>query len=230
MSPIVITIDGPAGAGKSTVAKRVATELGIPYLDTGAMYRAVTLHALRRGWNVGDPELAERAAREAKIELRLEGEARVRLYLDGEPVGDEIRTPAVSDATSRLASHPGARAVLVELQRNFLSRWGGVLEGRDTGTHVAPEARFKFYLDATLPVRVARRREQLERSHQKVDLAGLQREVEERDERDSRRPVAPLLPAADAVRIDTSCLTVEEVVARILEAVRDASGQPEIAG
>jgi CMP/dCMP kinase len=192
---MVIAIDGPAGAGKSTVARAAAERLGFTYLDTGAMYRAVAL----RG---GDPAAV---AREARLEL---GE---RITLDGEDVTERIREPWVSEAASRVSSDPAVREALVEQQRRILADGDWVAEGRDVGTVVAPEAAVKVYLTADPAERARRRAAQLG-SDPEVVL----REQAMRDERDRNRDVGPLAPAPDAVPVDTTALTFDEVVEQIV--------------
>jgi CMP/dCMP kinase len=199
---MVVAIDGPAGAGKSTVARRVAAELGFTYLDTGAMYRAAALSALRG-----------RPAHEADIAL---GE---RVLLDGEDVTDAIRTPEVSEAASRLAADPEARAALTDKQRALLGDGDWVAEGRDIGTVVRPEAELKVFLTASPHERARRRAEELG-----VDVARVLDDQARRDERDANRPTAPLREAEDAVRVDTTGLTVDEVVARIVALGRERAG------
>jgi CMP/dCMP kinase len=192
---MVIAIDGPAGAGKSTVARAAAERLGFTYLDTGAMYRAVAL----RG---GDPAAV---AREARLEL---GE---RITLDGEDVTERIREPWVSEAASRVSSDPAVREALVEQQRRILADGDWVAEGRDIGTVVAPEAAVKVYLTADPAERARRRAAQLG-----SDPDVVLREQAMRDERDRNRDIGPLAPAPDAVPVDTTALTFDEVVEQIV--------------
>jgi len=196
---MVVAIDGPAGAGKSTVARRVAAELGFTYLDTGAMYRAAALSALRG-----------RPARDADIAL---GD---RVLLDGDDVTAEIRTPAVSEAASRLAADPDARAALTEKQRELLADGDWVAEGRDVGTVVKPDAELKVFLTAAPQERARRRAAELG-----ADLAQVLDDQARRDERDANRPTAPLRAAEDAIRLDTTGLSVDEVVARIVALTRE---------
>ena len=201
---MVIAIDGPAASGKSTVAERVARELGIPVLDSGAMYRSVALLWLQ------SPERAPaELARAARIEL---GE---RVMLDGRDVSEAIRAPDVSQAASRLAADPEVRAALVDKQRQLLARGDWVAEGRDIGTVVAPHAELKVFLTATPEVRADRRARELG-----ADPGAILAEQAQRDARDSERQHSPLRPAAGAITLDTSDLGVEEVVARVLGRAR----------
>jgi len=201
---MVIAIDGPAASGKSTVAERVARELGIPVLDSGAMYRSVALLWLQ------SPERAPaELARAARIEL---GE---RVMLDGRDVSEAIRAPDVSQAASRLAADPEVRAALVDKQRQLLAHGDWVAEGRDIGTVVAPHAELKVFLTASPEVRAARRARQLD-----ADPGAILTEQAQRDARDSERQHSPLRPAAGAITLDTSDLGVEEVVARVLGRAR----------
>jgi cytidylate kinase len=201
---MVIAIDGPAGSGKSTVARRVARELGFTYLDSGAMYRSVALLSLASPGR--DP--AE-LAREARIEL---GE---RVLLDGRDVSDEIRTARVSEAASVLAADARVREALVAKQRELLRGGDWVAEGRDIATVVAPDAALKVFLTASAPERARRRAAELG-----ADLATVRAELTLRDARDSTREHSPLSAAADSVRIDTTDLPVERVVQRVLELAR----------
>jgi cytidylate kinase len=196
---MVIAIDGPAGAGKSSVARATAERLGFTYLDTGAMYRAV---ACRAGADGADP--AE-VARSAKLEL---GE---RVLLDGEDVTERIREPWVSEASSRVSADPGVREALVAQQRRILEEGDWVAEGRDIGTVVAPDAEVKVFLTAAPEERARRRAAELG-----ADADVVLREQTMRDERDTGREHAPLAPAADAVPVDTTGLTLEEVVEQIV--------------
>jgi cytidylate kinase len=225
LAAVVIAIDGPAGAGKSTVARALALELGFPYMDSGAMYRCVALLSLASP--AQEPAALARAAR---IELGGAGPwpARAdpaapaaatlgRVTLDGRDVTDEIRSPAVSEAASRVAADPGVRAALVAKQRELIAAGDLVAEGRDIGTVVAPDAELKIFLTAA-PRERARRRAQ-ERG---ADQDTVRAEQALRDERDATRAHSPLRPAPGAVTLDTTGLTVEEVVNRIVALARDA--------
>jgi CMP/dCMP kinase len=210
---MVIAIDGPAGAGKSTVARALARELGFTYLDSGAMYRSVGLLSLQ------DPDAAPAAlAARAKIELIASPDG-VRVVLDGRDVSEEIRRPAVSEAASRVAADPAVRAVLVEAQRAMLSAGDWVAEGRDIGTIVAPDADVKVFLTADPAVRVHRRALELG-----LDDAAVAAEQAERDERDRTRAASPLRPAADALVLDTTDLTVDQAVEDIARRIRAVRG------
>jgi len=224
-APPVVAIDGPAGVGKSTTARALAERLGLPYLDTGAMYRCLALDALRRGVDLDDRDAVEAAAASASLELRCEG-GRVELVLDGAPVGPEIRTSEVSRATSQISAFPGVRRRMVELQRSFGERHGGVIEGRDIGSVVFPSAPFKFFLDADLAVRAERRHKELVRRGERHAAAQVAAELERRDRRDRQRAEAPLVQCPDHVRIDTGDLRPEEVVERIARAVEAAAREP----
>jgi cytidylate kinase len=206
----VIAIDGPAGSGKSTVARHVAVALGLRYLDTGAMYRSVAFAALRRGIDPNDDEPVAHVARE--VELRLDEDGTVRV--DGVDATIEIRGPEVTRAVSAVAANPHVRDELATRQREWAARHdGGVIEGRDIGTVVFPEAPLKVYLDAAPAVRAARRtNEAVDQSYESVadDLA-------RRDAYDSARAHAPLRTADDAVVIDTSEQTVDEIVAAVVD-------------
>jgi cytidylate kinase len=202
----VVAIDGPAGAGKSTVARAVADVTGYTYLDSGAMYRSVGLAALRQ-----QAEPAEVAPR-VRIEM---GDGRIRL--DGDDVTEAIRTQEVSDAASRAAADPRVRTAMVEQQRRLLARGNWVAEGRDIGTVVAPEAEVKVFLTADPAERARRRAAELG-----ADPDTILAEQTIRDQRDSTREHSPLQPAADAIQLDTSGLSLSEVVARVVELIHDA--------
>jgi CMP/dCMP kinase len=200
----VIAIDGPAGSGKSTVAKRLAQRLGLDYLDTGAMYRAVTFAALRRGIDPADAEPVVMLAKSVEMEVT-DGIVRV----DGVDASIEIRGPEVSRAVSIVAANPGVREELVRRQREWATEHGGgVVEGRDIGTVVFPDASLKAYLTARPDVRAARRAAEVEG----LDYETVASDMARRDALDSGREASPLLKADDAVEVDTSDLSVEEIV------------------
>ncbi len=207
---IIVAIDGPAGAGKSTVARAVARRLGYTYIDTGAMYRAVALWALRAGIPLDDAHKLEQLALESRIEFQED-----RILLNGEDVTAQIREPEVSGAASRTAACPGVRRAMTEEQRRIASSVSVVMEGRDIGTVVFPEAQVKIYLDAD-PLERARRRAE----ETGGDAAKIAREMADRDERDRTRAEAPLTQAPDAEYIDSSRLSPEEVEEAILKLVR----------
>lgn len=218
-SPLVVAIDGPSGVGKTTVARQVARRLDLPYLETGAMYRAIGLQALANGVDLDDEGAV--AAVAAALDLRIEpGEDRqLRILLAGVDPGARLRAPEVSEATSRIAVHPAVRRRMVALQRELASRWGGVVEGRDIGTRVFPETPYKFFLTAADAVRLDRRARQLADAGRPVDRRQIEAEVRQRDERDSRRAESPLTWDETYTVIDTGAVTVEEVVDRIVQAV-----------
>lgn len=211
-----IAIDGPAGAGKSTIARRVAKELGFLYVDTGAMYRTIALYLLRNGIDCGQEEALERALREIEVGLGYEdGEQQV--FLNGENVSGQIRTEAVSQMASVSSARPMVRAKLLQLQRSMAQEHDVLMDGRDIGTLILPDAQLKIFLTASPQARARRRFLELQEKGVQACLEEIEREMEERDYRDTHRETAPLRQAEDAVLVDTSDMTVEEVVAKILE-------------
>lgn len=213
-APLVVAIDGPAGAGKSTVARLLAESLGVPFVDTGAMYRAAALFLRERGVDPDDGDAVSAALPDLELALvKTADHAEIRLH--GRQVGDRIRSPEISAMTSRAARHPALRRRLVELQRDFVGRHGGVMEGRDIGTVVVPETPYKFYLDATPQTRAERRHAELLARGQVGDVAEIAREIAERDRRDSTREASPLAAAPDAIRLSSEGLTIDEVVSRL---------------
>ena len=217
--PIVVTIDGPAGAGKSSVAKLLARTLGYRLLDTGAIYRAVALVAQRAGVAWSDAEACARIARELDIRFDFVGDTN-HVFLGDVDVSTEIRTPEVSSGASQVSAHPPVRAALLELQRRLGGAGGVVVEGRDTGTVVFPHAQAKFFLTATEAERARRRVAELAAAGRPVDYDKTLREIAERDLRDASRDVAPMVPATDAVLVDSSAQTLEEVVDSLATQVR----------
>jgi len=212
---VVVAIDGPAGAGKSTIAKRLAGRLGFTYIDTGAMYRAVALWGLRQGVDMGDMHRMEQLAAASEIDL-----AHGCIELNGENITEEIRQPEVSSGASKIAVIPGVRRAMVAQQRAIGERTSVVMEGRDIGTVVFPGAAVKIYLDAELSERVRRRLEELRAKGQEMAEQDLLAQMKERDHRDSTRADAPLAQAPDAVYLDSTRLTLDEVEEAILKIVR----------
>jgi len=210
MSDLIIAIDGPVGSGKSTLARRVAALMGYVYIDTGAMYRSVALKALRRGVPLEAAEQLTALASETRIDLRVENEAQ-RVILDGEDVTAPIRTPEVAQAASKVALVPGVRKVLVAEQRRAGERGGVVMEGRDIGSVVFPDAQLKIFLTASPEVRAERRWREHQQKGDSIDLARTLGEIQERDRRDRERSNSPLVRAPDAVVVDSTAMEPEEV-------------------
>lgn len=219
MSPLVIAIDGPAGAGKSTVSRRVARELGLLFLDTGAMYRALTWKALELGIDLADEERLGRLAQESRIDLVAHADGD-RVLIDGADVTEVIRHPRVTSRVSEVARVPAVRTVLVERQQALGKSGGVVAEGRDIGTVVFPQASVKIFLVASSGERARRRAQDLAQAGHAVDLAALEAEIVRRDGLDSARAVAPLRPAEDAIHVDSDRLSIDEVVETILALAR----------
>ena len=220
---MIVAIDGPSGAGKSATARGLAARLGLPYLDTGAMYRAVGLAAQREGIRFpldheGERRVASIAAT-CEISFRGTGDAQ-RVLLNGEDVSDELRTPAVSQLASIVSAIPDVRREMVRQQRQLAARTGGVVEGRDIGTVVFPDAPLKVYLTARPEVRAERRVAELLRRGVKTTRERVIREQEERDRRDSTRAHSPLRPADGAVVLDTSEIDLETVIGTLLRLAR----------
>jgi cytidylate kinase len=212
MKRVIVAIDGPAGAGKSTIARRVAARLGYLYLDTGAMYRAVALWARRTNVALDDMHRLGQLAVESVIHL--DGD---RVFLNGEDVTTAIREPRVSEAASQVSAVPAVRRALVEKQRAMAAETSVVMEGRDIGTVVFPEAAVKVFLDADAAVRAQRRHSELG----DADRDGVAREMADRDQRDRSRTDAPLVQAPDAVYVDSTGLSIDQVEEAVLKIVRD---------
>jgi CMP/dCMP kinase len=216
---LVIAIDGPSGAGKSTAGRALAERLGYVFLDTGAMYRALALRALRAGVSLDDAEALAELARSLRIELLDQG-GRVRL--DDADVTADLRTREVSAAASRVSVHPAVRREMVRRQQDMGALGGVVLDGRDIGTAVFPNADVKFYVDADPARRAVRRQAELAAAGLPADLSAIEREIRERDHADSTRADSPLTRAPGAISVDTTAHTPDEVVERMLAAVRAA--------
>ncbi len=215
-----IAIDGPAGAGKSTIAKRVAKELGFIYVDTGAMYRAIGLFLLRKGLDINDEEACRAVLPEAEVTIRYEDGVQ-KVLLNGEDVSGLIRTEEVSDAASRTSAFPSVRAHLLALQRKLAAEYDVIMDGRDIGTVILPNAALKIYLSASVKVRAARRFKEYQEKGIETMMEAVEAEIIERDERDMNRETAPLRRADDAVYLDSSNFTIDEVVAEVKRLVEE---------
>lgn len=222
-SPFVVAIDGPAGAGKSTVARALAARLDYAFLDTGALYRSVALRARQGGIAWDDAERLGRLAGQMEIAFVRSGDAE-RIVADGIDVTEDIRRPDISEGASRVSALPEVRAGLLEVQRRVATRASVVAEGRDIGTVVFPAAQAKFFLVASPETRARRRAAELAAAGRPADFAEVLAEMRVRDARDTGRAVAPLRAASDAVTIDTSGLTAVEVTERMLAVVRARGG------
>jgi cytidylate kinase len=214
---IVVAIDGPAGAGKSTLAKRIADKLGYVYINTGAMYRAVALWAMRLGVSFSDMHRLEQLAREAKINLSI-GDGRISL--NDEDVTEVIRSREIADAASKVSAVPAVRRALLKLQRQMAEQNSVVMEGRDIGSVVFPRAQVKIFLDADPKERARRRTLEMRKEGHDADVHVIAGELHKRDERDRKRSEAPLVQAPDAELVDTTGLSLEEVEEAVLRIVR----------
>lgn len=215
----IIAIDGPAGAGKSSTARRVAAQLGFAFLDTGAMYRAATWRALHIGADLDDSDVMVASTRAMQLQIS-EQDGRQQVFVDGQDVTQAIRSPEVTRCIYKLDENPEVRAHLVDLQRAFGAQQPTVAEGRDMGTVVFPNARCKIYLEASLDERTRRRAAELQASGREVDLAALCEEIRIRDEKTMTRAVSPLRRADDAVSVDTTGMTIEQAVEKIVTIAR----------
>ncbi len=216
----IVAIDGPSGAGKSTLSRALARRLDYLHLDTGAMYRAVALAAIRAGVSLNDTEGLDKLCAEIEIKLREKPDGLVVL-LNGEDVTELIRTPEISMASSAVSAVSEVRGHMVRLQRELGAQGGVIAEGRDVGTVVFPNTRAKFYLDASLSERARRRYEELREKRADNTLEQVRAEMEQRDKNDSARSDSPLMAAEDAIKVDTTYMTPEEVVEWIAERVKE---------
>ncbi|WP_457635721.1 (d)CMP kinase [Persephonella sp.] len=217
---MIIAIDGPAGSGKSTIAKMIARELDFTYIDTGAMYRAVALKIKRLGINPDDPEAVLEVLKNTEIDLRPSEEG-IKIFLDGEDVSDRIRTEEIGKIASKIARHRKVREILVQMQRELGKRAkDAVIEGRDTGTVIFPDADIKFFLTASAEVRAERRYRELKEKGLNVNYDRILREVKERDRLDKTRKESPLKPAEDAVIIDTSDKDIDQVFRQLIDIIK----------
>ena len=219
MKTLVIAIDGPAASGKTTTARLLGLKLGLLPIDTGAMYRAITLKVIREGVKPGDIEGIQSILETSRIEQRVE-DGKIRTFLDGEDVTDEIRKPEVSNLVSIISALSIVRRKLVEIQRRLAKMGGVVVEGRDIGTVVLPNADLKVFMTANLEERARRRKKELEERGIQATLDQLIEEIRKRDEIDSHRKDSPLKPAEDAMILDTTNLSIEEQVEAILKEIK----------
>ncbi len=217
-----IAIDGPAGAGKSTIAKQVSAKLGYIYVDTGAMYRAMALYLIREGVSPEDQESVGKRSQDADISIKYENGEQVVL-LNGENVNGLIRTEEVGNMASATSVNADLRRKLVELQQKLAARENVVMDGRDIGTVVLPGAQLKVYLTASVEVRADRRYKELTEKGVSCDLEQIKADIRDRDHRDMTREVSPLKQAEDAVLVDSSDMTIQEVIDRILELAKERS-------
>lgn len=214
MKNLTIAVDGPAGSGKSTISKKIARELNIVYIDTGAMYRALTLKILKNGISLFDKKELSETLENTTIDFRDN-----QIYLDGEKVDEEIRDNRINTNVSEVAKIKEVREKLVEIQRNIARNKSVIMDGRDIGSFVLPDASYKFYITASIEERGYRRYKELKEKGYDVDLELVIEEIRERDRIDSTREISPLVKCDDAIEIDTTDKTIEEVVSEILEIV-----------
>ena len=211
-----VAIDGPAGAGKSTIAKLVAKEKGYVYVDTGAMYRGLAIHFLENGIEAEEKKKIAEACKDADVTIRYE-DGQQQVYLNGKNITAKLREEAVGNMASKSSAIPEVRAKLLELQRELARKEDVIMDGRDIGTCVLPDADVKVFLTASVETRAKRRYDELVEKGVACDLEEIARDIAERDERDSTREIAPLKQAEDAVLVDSSYMTIEEVVAAIVK-------------
>ncbi len=217
---MIIAIDGPAGAGKSTIAKLIAKQLGLVYIDTGAMYRAVGLKAKRNNIACSEQEKIAEMLKNTEVELKNENGA-TAVYLDGENVSTEIRLPEISRMASDISAVPVVRYAMVEMQRSMANKTDTILDGRDIGTFVLPNADVKIFLTASVEERAERRYKELIARGENVKREDVRSDIEKRDYNDSHRALAPLKKADDATEVDTTGMTIDQVCEKIISLVRN---------
>ena len=225
-SSLVVAIDGPGSSGKGTLGKLLAEKLGCTFIDTGAMYRALAVEALRRGLSPQDEQPLEQLARRSEIRFSRSPEGDTwpsRITIDDRDVTEQIRTPRIDMASSRISAYPVVHRIMVEKQQELAREGGVVMEGRDIGTVVLPDADVKFFLTASAKERARRRYRQMQGWGRETDLEKLEEQLSRRDKNDSRRQVAPLRRAEDAVVIDTTELSIEQVLERMLQHLPSAA-------
>lgn len=218
-SPVVITIDGPSGSGKGTLSQMLARHLNYHLLDSGALYRLVALDALNKGVDLDSEKAISEIASALNVTFNLDNEHSAQILLDGKRVNEEIRWEAVGMAASKIAAYPGVRSALLERQRAFAIPPGLIADGRDMGTTVFPKADKKLFLTASAEARAERRYKQLCAKGELINMDELIKDIRERDERDSNRAISPLRPAEDAIIIDSTSMTIEDVFTRMLVAI-----------
>ncbi len=218
---IAVAIDGPAGAGKSTIARAAAKELGFIYVDTGALYRSIGLNAVRLGVDLNDATAVENSLSGLSVELSFDSEGTQIVLLNGEDVSSLIRTPEVSMSASKVSAVPAVRAFLLDLQRNMAKKNNVIMDGRDIGTVVLPNAEVKIFLTAAAEIRAKRRFDELIEKGQQVKYEDVLADVVERDYNDSHREIAPLKPAEDSKLADTSGLTLSESIRLIINIIEE---------
>lgn len=216
-----VAIDGPAGAGKSTIARAAAKALGYIYVDTGALYRAVGVYVLRQGKNTKDPDAVAALLPDISVELKFLGDVQ-HVFLNGEDVSTEIRTPQASLAASAVSAVPAVRQFLFDLQRDIAKKNACIMDGRDIGTVVLPEAQVKIFLTASPEARALRRYKELREKGANDTYEQVLDDLNRRDYEDSHRAIAPLKPAADSILVDTTSLTLEGAVQKVIDTIKEA--------